>query len=48
MKLIWLLNGNKEIHNSDLSISKWSEWTGLLSYDKDNVKENIYMIKMKA
>ncbi|WOO38095.1 hypothetical protein R2R35_06225 [Anaerocolumna sp. AGMB13020] len=41
MKLIWILNADKEIHNSDLSISQWSEWTALLSYDRTNIKGNI-------
>lgn len=33
MKLVWLVNGSKEIHNASLQITKWSEWTSVLAYD---------------
>ena len=47
MKLIWILNASKEIHASNLGIAKWSEWTGLLSYDKTNIKCNVNRVITK-
>jgi len=44
MSLIWILNAGKEIHASDLKISQWSEWTALLSYDKTDIKGNVYRV----
>lgn len=44
MNLIWILNADKEIHELDLSISQWSEWTALLSYNEKGIKGNIYRI----
>ena len=48
MKLIWIVNTSKEIHDSDLSISQWSERTAILSYVKNEVKGNIYMVQMNG
>lgn len=44
MKLIWTLNSSKEIYTFDLSVSQWSDWTGLLSHDKANIKGNVYRV----
>lgn len=43
-RLVWIVNASKEIHSSDLSISQWSEWTALLSYDETNIKGDIHRV----
>lgn len=42
MQLVWFVNGSKEIHLNDLSIGKYSDWTGVLKYDGVQVVGEIY------
>ena len=42
MQLVWFVNGSKEIHLNDLSIGKYSDWTGVLKYDGVRVVGEIY------
>ena len=44
LKIIWIADARKEVHNADLSISQSSEWTGLLTYGKECVTGDIYRI----
>ena len=44
LKIIWIADARKEVHNADLSISQSIEWTGLLTYGKEYVEGNIYRI----
>ena len=44
LKIIWIADARKEMHNADLSISQSIEWTGLLTYGKEYVEGNIYRI----
>lgn len=44
LKIIWIVDARKEVHNEDSSISQSSEWTGLLTYGKECVAGDIYRI----
>ena len=44
LKIIWIVNARKEIHNENVSISRSNEWTGLLIYGKECVTGDIYRI----
>ena len=37
MRLVWLADAKKEIHASDYSISKLSDWEAVFVYDGDSV-----------
>lgn len=37
MKLVWIVQGAKEIHNIDLSIARWSEWEALFVFGKRQI-----------
>ena len=45
MKLAWFVKGAKEIHLSDLSIEKYTDWTGFLTYDGEHVNVEIFKTK---
>ena len=45
MKLAWFVKGAKEIHLSDLSIEKYTDWTGFLTYDGEHVNGEIFKTK---
>lgn len=42
MRLVWFIRGAKEIHSNDLTITKWSDWTGLFTYDGNNAIGEIF------
>lgn len=44
MKLVWILNAGKEIHNKDLIISQDSYWKAILAYDNDDIKGDIVRV----
>lgn len=44
MKLIWLVQAQKEIYNSDGSISNWSDWEAVFSYTGDGIDGEIRRI----
>lgn len=46
MRLVWLVDGNKEIHGGDHFISKWSEWTSLLVYDGEQALGDIHEVNL--
>lgn len=48
MELIWIVQGEKEIHESDLSISRWSEWEALYEYNSGNVIENMRFMGIQS
>lgn len=37
LKLVWYVDGQKEIHGKDRRIDYWSEWNAILSYEKDKI-----------
>ena len=41
MKLIWIVQGAKEIHNIDLSIARWSEWEALFVFGKGRITGDV-------
>ena len=44
LKIIWIVDARKEIHNENVSISRSNEWTGLLTYGKECVTGDTYRI----
>ena len=45
MKLVWLVQAEKEIHKEDRSITKWSEWEAVFTYERDHINGNIHMLE---
>ena len=45
MKLIWLVDAEKEIHTDDYSTVKWSDWEAVFSYNGDNIDGEIHRIQ---
>lgn len=43
LHLVWFINASKEIHGKDLSITKFTDWTGLLEYTGDSVQGEYYI-----
>lgn len=43
LHLVWFVNASKEIHGKDLSITKFTDWTGLLEYTGDSVQGEYYI-----
>lgn len=41
MKLIWLVDAEKEIHAGDYSITNWSDWEAVFTYEGDNITGDI-------
>lgn len=41
MKLVWLVDAKKEIHAEDCSITKWSDWEGVFTYERDGITGEI-------
>lgn len=44
MKLVWLVNAEKEIHTEDYSIAKWSKWEAVFTYEGDSIAGEIYRL----
>ena len=45
MKLIWLVDAEKEIHAEDYSITKWSDWEAVFIYEGCCVAVKIHGLK---
>lgn len=43
--LVWFVNASKEIHDETLSITKFTDWTGLLEYTSDSVQGEYYIME---
>ena len=44
MKLIWIMEGEKEIHGANWSTLAYSKWESLFTYEKDHISGNIHRI----
>lgn len=40
------MDASKEVHDKSLSISRYTDWTGLLEYNSDYVEGEYYEIEM--
>lgn len=45
MKLVWLVDAEKEIHAGGYSITKWSDWETVLTYDGDGMAGEIHRLQ---
>lgn len=43
LNLVWFIYASKEIRGKDLSIIKYTDWTGLLEYAGDSVQGEYYI-----
>ena len=46
MKLVWLVDAEKEIHVGDYSISAWSEWEAVYVYDGKDIAGEINLLRL--
>lgn len=42
LRFVWFINASKEIHLPDLSIGKYSDWSGLLNYEDGKATGEIF------
>lgn len=47
MKLVWLVDAQKEIHAGDYSITKWSDWEAVFIYEGNCIAGEIYRLQGK-
>ncbi len=47
MKLVWLVDAEKEIHAGDYSITKWSDWEAVFIYEGDSIAGEIHRLQEK-
>lgn len=47
MKLVWLVDAEKEIHARDYSITKWSDWEAVFTYEGDGIAGEIRRLQGK-
>ena len=47
MKLVWLVDAEKEIHAGDYSITKWSDWEAVFIYEGDGIAGEIHRLQGK-
>ena len=45
MKLVWLVDAEKEIHAADYSIAKWSEWEAVFVYEGSDITGKILKLQ---
>ncbi len=45
MKLVWLVDAEKEIHAADYSITKWSEWEAAFIYEGSDITGEILKLQ---
>ena len=46
MKLIWLVDAEKEIHSSDYSIAAWSDWEAVFGYDGQKITGDFKLLRL--
>ncbi len=47
MKLVWLVDAEKEIHAGDYSITKWSDWEAVFIYEGDGIAGEVHRLQGK-
>ena len=47
MKLVWLVDAEKEIHAGNYSITKWSDWEAVFIYEGDSIAGEIHRLQEK-
>lgn len=45
MKLVWLVDAEKEIHAEDYSITRWSDWEAVFTYEGNHITGEICRIQ---
>ena len=48
MKLVWLVDAEKEIHAEGYSITKWSDWEAVFTYEGDGIAGEIHRLQGKG
>ncbi len=48
MKLIWLVDAEKEIHAGDYSIKRWSDWEAVFIYEEDSITGELHRINISS
>lgn len=48
MKLIWLVDAEKEIHAGDYSITRWSDWEAVFIYEKDSITGELHRLNVSS
>ena len=48
MKLIWLVDAEKEIHAGDYSITRWSDWEAVFIYEEDSITGELHRINISS
>lgn len=43
LHLVWFINASKEVHGKSLTITKFTDWTGLLEYTDDSIQGEYYI-----
>ena len=47
MRLVWLVDAEKEIHAEDYSIAEWSEWEAVFTYEGDQITGSFFRLPQK-
>lgn len=45
MRLVWLVDAEKEIHAGDYSVTKWSNWEAVFVYDGNDITGEIHRLQ---
>ena len=45
MKLVWLVDAEKEIHNGDYSPMTWSDWEAVYVYEGDHISGEMHRLQ---
>lgn len=45
LKLVWLVDAEKEIHADDYSIASWSDWEAIYIYENDKITGDIHWLQ---
>jgi len=44
LKLVWLVDAEKEIHAGDFSMISWSDWEAVFVYERDHIVGDIHWL----
>ncbi|MGM9589848.1 MAG: hypothetical protein ACI3V0_06710 [Faecousia sp.] len=47
MKLVWLVDAEKEIHIENYSTVSWSDWEAVFIYETDGVSGNMHRLTVR-